>query len=123
MDSSLFINTDDKSVSTSRCTQIAIPLLVLAGAIVSVTPSSPAFAQADEVRFDAAKQIPGTPNQDAEPPHIAASGKNVYIIWHEFPTAASMQPDVFIARSRRETRTYFSRIAVMPDGVLITRKT
>src|SRR5687767_1262974 len=80
-------------------TVLARLLLGLGSALVVATPLPVAYAQGDAVSFDQPKQIVGTPNQDAEPPQIAASGKNAYIIWHEFPEETATQPDVFFARS------------------------
>lgn len=48
--------------------------------------------------------------QDAEPPQIAVSGRNVYVLWHEFPTAASAVPDVFFARERQPGQTFSARM-------------
>jgi hypothetical protein len=62
------------------------------------SPSRPAHAQND-ISFDNPERIVGTEGEDAEPPQIATSGRNAYIIWHEFPTAADDQPDVFLSRS------------------------
>ncbi len=60
--------------------------------------------------FDPPSTIPGTPAQDAEPPSVASSGKNVYVLWHEFPTAASAQPDVFLARSTNRGNSFAPRV-------------
>lgn len=62
--------------------------------------------------FDPPEVIPGTPAQDAEPPQIASAGKNVYLLWHEFPTATSTQPDVFLARSTNRGDSFAARINV-----------
>jgi hypothetical protein len=48
--------------------------------------------------------------QDAEPPQIAVSGRNVYVLWHEFPTAASAVPDVFFARSGNRGQAFSARL-------------
>ena len=44
------------------------------------------------VTFTAPKSIIGTVERDAEAPHIAASGNNVYIVWHERPIPAPPPP-------------------------------
>jgi hypothetical protein len=61
------------------------------------------------IAFVNPKRIEGTPDQDAEPPRIAVSGRNVYIIWHEFPTANATQPNVFLARSINRGRDFGGR--------------
>ena len=61
----------------------------------------------------APKQIPGTPNADAEPPTVARSGNNVFVLWHEFPEGFDPndpQPDVFLARSKNGGTTFLPRI-------------
>ncbi len=82
--------------------------LTLAGTIVVGASLQPAYAQ--NVNFDPPKQIVGTPAEDAEPPQIAASGKNVYIIWHEFPTSTDMQSDVFFSRSSNRGTAFGPRM-------------
>ncbi|MGR6964357.1 hypothetical protein ACU610_07865 [Geodermatophilus sp. URMC 61] len=57
----------------------------------------------------AATRIPGTPGADAEPPTVARSGNDVFVLWHEFPPGfdpMDAQPDVFLARSRDGGRTF-----------------
>jgi hypothetical protein len=61
------------------------------------------------ITFVNPKRIEGTPDQDAEPPQIAVSGRNVYIIWHEFPAANAAQPDVFLARSTNRGKDFGGR--------------
>lgn len=61
------------------------------------------------IDFGSAIVVNGTPNQDAEPPQIAVSGRNVYVIWHEFPTAAATQPDIFFARSTDRGSSFGAR--------------
>jgi hypothetical protein len=61
------------------------------------------------IAFVNPKRIEGTPDQDAEPPRIAVSGKNVYIIWHEFPAPNAAQPDVFLARSTNRGKDFGGR--------------
>jgi hypothetical protein len=73
-------------------------LLSFVSSVTSANPPQPVYAQTD-IDFDSPERIVGTPNQDAEPPQIAVSGRNAYIIWHEFPTATAQQPDVFLSRS------------------------
>lgn len=91
------INGNRVLVSPFYYSTAAMRLLVLTGSIVITTPLQPALAQ--NVSFDMPKQIGGQPDQDAEPPQIAASGKNVYVIWHEFPDNINNMPDVYFARS------------------------
>ena len=62
------------------------------------------------IAFGPAQSIVGTDMQDAEPPQIAVSGRNVYVLWHEFPTAASAVPDVFFARSGNRGQTFSPRM-------------
>jgi hypothetical protein len=61
----------------------------------------------------APKRIPGTPGADAEPPTVARSGNNLFVLWHEFPPGfdpANPQPDVFLARSTNGGTTFQPRI-------------
>src|SRR4051794_6539321 len=58
----------------------------------------------------APKRIPGTPQADAEPPTVARSGNNVFVLWHEFPAPGVAQPDVFLARSKDGGTTFQPRI-------------
>jgi hypothetical protein len=37
-------------------------------------------------------------------------GKNIYAVWHEFPTAASTQPDVFFFRGTNKGGGFSSRV-------------
>ena len=60
--------------------------------------------------FTAPIPITGTSGQDAEPPKVVRSGNDVFIIWHEFPDAASTQPDIFLARSSNRAATFRPRI-------------
>jgi hypothetical protein len=58
-------------------------------------------------------QIPGTPGADAEPPRLARSGNNLFVLWHEFPPGfdpMDPQPDVFLARSTNGGTTFLPRI-------------
>jgi hypothetical protein len=57
---------------------------------LSVQPPDPADFEPPDVFVGSA--------EDAEPPQIASSGDNVFIIWHEF-VASATPPDVFLARS------------------------
>jgi hypothetical protein len=55
------------------------------------------------------KRIPGTVGADAEPPTVARSGNNVFVLWHEFPSGfdpINAQPDVFLARSKDKGTTF-----------------
>jgi hypothetical protein len=54
--------------------------------------------------------IPGTAGADAEAPHVARTGDNVFILWHEFPDLASGQPDIFLARSTNRGASFRPRI-------------
>lgn len=59
------------------------------------------------------QRIPGTPNADAEPPTVARSGNNVFVLWHEFPPgfdSSNAQPDIFLARSKDGGTTFQPRI-------------
>jgi hypothetical protein len=85
----------------------ALTSLILMG---SMTVAGISAADDEDVRFDPPGTIPGTPLQDAEPPRIAASGKNVFVIWHEFPSAVSAQPDVFLARSTNRGASFAGRL-------------
>jgi hypothetical protein len=77
----------------------------------SLLISSTSLAGDDEnVQFQPPGIIAGAPQQDAEPPSIATSGKNVFVIWHEFPSAASTQPDVFLARSTNRGASFAGRV-------------
>jgi hypothetical protein len=61
----------------------------------------------------APKQLPGTPDADAEPPRVARSGNNLFVLWHEFPPGFDPndpQPDVFLARSKNGGTTFLARI-------------
>jgi len=58
----------------------------------------------------APKRIPGTAGADAEPPAVARSGNNVFVLWHEFPDPNNQQPDVFLARSKNGGTTFLPRI-------------
>ncbi len=68
----------------------------------------------------APKRIPGTPNADAEPPTVARSGNNVFVLWHEFPPGFdpnNPQPDVFLARSMNSGTTFQPRINLSDSPV------
>ena len=73
--------------------------------------------------------ITGTAGQDAEPPQVVRSGDNVFILWHEFPSAGSTQPDIFLARSTNRGATFKPRInlsntsagASDQEGIAVTR--
>jgi hypothetical protein len=56
------------------------------------------------------KRIPGTPQEDAEPPTVARSENNVFVLWHEFPAPGVAQPDVFLARSKDGGTTFQPRM-------------
>jgi hypothetical protein len=38
------------------------------------------------------------------------SGRSVYVLWHEYPTAVSVVPDVFFARSGNRGQTFSARM-------------
>ena len=61
------------------------------------------------ISFGPAQSIAGTAMKDAEPPQIAASGSNVYILWHESPTDATDDPDIFFARSTNRGASFSAR--------------
>jgi hypothetical protein len=77
---------------------------------VDVDTAGDMSANAVASAFTTSSVIAGTAGQDAEPPQIVRSGDNVFIIWHEFPTAASTQPDIFLARSANKGATFQPRI-------------
>jgi len=99
-------NAKNDNPYVSCCTTLAI---LLTGTVTLVGASPLAFGQAGAIDFNTARPIAGTLMQDAEPPQIAASGRNAYIIWHEFPTETALQPDIFLARSFDRGRTFQSR--------------
>ncbi len=86
---------------------------------VGNTSVSPAFAPA--VQFGSPKTIDGTPNQDAEPPQLASSGKHVFIVWHEFPTATASVPDVYISRSTNKGADFSSRFNLSDSDAIDSR--
>ena len=53
--------------------------------------------------------IAGTPGRDAEPPQIARTGDDVFILWHEFPVGGAV-PDVYLARSTDKGARFGTRI-------------
>jgi hypothetical protein len=53
--------------------------------------------------------IPGTAGADAEAPHVARSGDNVFILWHEFDVAGGL-PDIYLARSTNRGASFRPRI-------------
>lgn len=62
-----------------------------------------------ERALTAPTRIPGTPGADAEPPTVARSGNNVFVLWHEFPPGfdpMNGQPDIFLARSKDGGKTF-----------------
>ena len=65
------------------------------------------------------QSITGTANQDAEPPQIAASGTNVYILWHEFPTPGRPTR----TSSSREARTAATRSRPGPTSATVQAQT
>ena len=73
-----------------------IPLLLITSALIVGIPLRAALAQHNTINFNVPVQVVGTPVEDAEPPQIAAQGRKVYLVWHEFPdpNALDMQPDV-----------------------------
>jgi hypothetical protein len=90
----------------------ASTLLASTAAVAAALPAA-ATAQVRAVNFTPLQRIPGTPGADAEPPQIARSGNNVFILWHEFPDnfdPANPQPDVFLARSTDKGNTFKPRI-------------
>jgi hypothetical protein len=107
--SSIKTNTNKERVRTYSRATMAMLLLVLANIVVVAIPLQSAYAQNGGVSFDQPKTIAGTPVEDAEPPQIASSGKNVYIIWHEFPTGADTQPDIFFSRSTNNGGSFGER--------------
>jgi hypothetical protein len=89
---------------------ISMMLLVLAASVIIATnsPSQPAHAQIN-INFDNPEIIVGTPGADAEPPQIATSGRNAYIIWHEFFPTAQDPPDIFLSRSTNRGEDFGGR--------------
>jgi hypothetical protein len=103
---------------------ISMMLLVLAASVIIATnsPSQPAHAQINatnspsqpaqaqiNINFDNPKIIVGTPGADAEPPQIATSGRNAYIIWHEFFPTGTTDPDIFLSRSTNRGEDFDAR--------------
>ena len=70
--------------------------------------------------FGQPKAIAGS-DQDAEPPQIAASGKNVYILWHEFPDAANLQPDVYLSRSTNKGGSFSTKVNLSNSAAVDSR--
>jgi len=68
------------------------------------------------VSFGAPHVIAGTANQDAEPPQVTKSGSNVFIVWHEFPTPTSTQPDVFFSKSTNKGASFSGRMNLSNSG-------
>ena len=106
------------------------PALILSGAL-AIGAFGSAGAQSIEDEGDAQfgiqaastivvqppQVIVGTLEQDAEPPRIAASGRDVYIVWHEFPLQAvpvgvDQQPEVFLSRSTNRGGSFGVRINI-----------
>ncbi|HWO14172.1 MAG TPA: sialidase family protein [Polyangiaceae bacterium] len=78
----------------------------------SVTISGLSLADQD---FGPPLNIPGTPGQDAEPPSLATSGKNVFVLWHQFAPGET-QPDVYLARSTDRGKTFAARVNLSNTG-------
>ena len=76
---------------------------------VDVGMAEDASAGAAAFAFTTPGVITGTAGLDAEPPQVVRSGDNVFILWHEFPTAG-LQPDIFLARSTNRGATFRPRI-------------
>jgi hypothetical protein len=85
---------------------MALTLFLLGGTLFAAIPSQQAYAQG--VSFGTPTQIVGTAMQDSEPPSIRRSGKNAYIVWHEFPDQDN-QPDIYISRSTNSGNTFQQR--------------
>ena len=77
-------------------------IVILASVLAGTTaiPLHPSYA----VTLGPPQHIVGFP-EDAEPPQILASRKNVYIIWHERPLN-DLQADVFISRSTNRGQNF-----------------
>jgi hypothetical protein len=60
--------------------------------------------------FPAPSTIGGSPGSDAEAPKVARAGNDVFILWHQFPGALNLQPDVYIARSTNQGATFQPRM-------------
>jgi hypothetical protein len=88
------INTKKEVVAVQGATATTCAS-VFAGIIFLATVSQPSFA----VTFSTPQQVMSDAVMDAEPPQIASSGPNVYIVWHQFPTTSDDQPDIFFSRS------------------------
>ncbi len=83
----------------------AVSWLGLAG--VGVALGGTAVAQ-QSTDFDPPEVIAPSDN-DGEPPQIAASGRNVFVLWHEFPDGEA-QPDVFLSRSTNAGNSFSSSV-------------
>jgi hypothetical protein len=91
------------------CAKVVAVLSLFTGITVAVGPLRSASAHDDDVSFDTPIDfdtpisILGTADADAEPPQITASGKHLYVIWHEFPPEIvdqlPRQPDIYFSRS------------------------
>lgn len=85
------------------------PLLLAASAVVAGSALW-APAQAADLVFGAPQRVIGTSQADAEPPQVAVSGNAVYLAWHEFPTSADNQPDVYFSRSTNSGGGFSPRV-------------
>ncbi|MBQ0850503.1 hypothetical protein J8N05_20200 [Streptomyces sp. BH-SS-21] len=71
-------------------------------------------------------RIPGTAGADAEPPTVARSGNNVFVLWHEFPPGFdpnNPQPDIFLARSTNGGSTFQPRINLSNSPTISSEET
>lgn len=97
-----------------------VPLFMLAGSMILAIPSPSAYGQG--VNFDQPTRILGTAGEDAEPPLITKSGKNVYIIWHEFPDLINDVPDIYFSRSTDNGENFGSRKNLSNSATIDSRQ-
>jgi hypothetical protein len=95
-------------------------LLLLAGTAIVAIPPPSAYAQG--VSFGQPTQIVGTTGEDAEPPLITKAGKNVYIVWHEFPDLVNDVPDIYLSRSTNGGRTFGLRKNLSNSATIDSRQ-
>jgi hypothetical protein len=88
-------NATTAAATTTTSTNATAPNNQTAAAGNATTATTTAAS----ISFNNPKRIVGTPGADAEPPQIATSGRNAYIIWHEFFPTGTVDPDIFLSRS------------------------
>jgi hypothetical protein len=68
------------------------------------------IAHPEAATFTSPKRIAGTTGADSEPPQLAVSGTNAYIVWHEFASTQSQIPEVYFSRSTNNGGTFGARV-------------